>query len=716
MFDLVHAVAPNLPEDRHVKPTRDVLAWYKVMHSTRTLFVPPFNVLKVNMRELNSFAEAVHAFAVADLDSPLYDWTNITTQVLAGSFSDVVTGIEDLHHKMLQNDGWLSCDIETRRVEWEDNKLLAIGFGIQDAAVCVFDCDWSHPSVRKAFQELYADPALHFIWHNGKFDCTRLEYLVNYDARVDHDTMLQHYVSINEKQGTHGLKYLGQLYLQAPAWDDELDGIKREWCKQHKVPLKDFMYDSIPTHILLPYLAKDCVATYRLKTVFDKIARPESAFIASQLYRASNVYGKIELNGQRLDVHYLEDLEYDLDNLIRDAEAKTYNITKDIWDPRLYNTMTGSKAKVLDSFNPNSPKQLKWMLQQVLGHPVPSTDAVLMSSLVDDIENGLIDSPVAKDFITAIQDVRKYNKYMKTYVQGMRNVMCADFRVRCTFNLHGTETGRLSSSEPNMQNIPRNKMIKNLIIATPGTKLLQLDYSQAELRVLAVLSGDASLIKIYQEGKDLHDATTIDMFGEGSEKDTELRNLAKTINFGIAYGRGPSSIAEKFKKPVSEARAIIDKWFEARPGVKEYINTRRKMATRGEPCTTVLGRERHFIITNEELNHIQNEYINTPIQSIASDCTMLSLLDIYDYLEENWKGIARITTTVHDSIILEVTDNPEYIKTIAAKCIEIMAATPLKFMPDCPVPFVADADIGYKWGEMKKLDIMTGLEKVDEDH
>ena len=141
---------------------------------------------------------------------------------------------------------------------------------------------------------------------------------------------------------------------------------------------------------------------------------------------------------------------------------------------------------------------------------------------------------------------------------------------------------------------------------------------------------------------------------------------------------------------------------------------RRKMATRGEPCVTIFGRERHFVLTDSELNHIQNEYINTPIQGTASDFAMFSLMNIYDYLQQNWKGRARIVATVHDSIIIEVEDTPEALKTIGNKCVELMATTPLQYVPDCPVPFVADAEIGYKWGEMYKLDMGTGLPKPKE--
>lgn len=727
MDRIVKAIAPNMPEDRFVKQTRDVMSWYNIVFSEKCLLVPPTNIIKTNMRELERFSEAVTAFEKMDLSSPVYRWADKDLVLTEATGDDIVDALRRLPDLARQFDGLLACDIETRRVEWEDNILLAIGFAYgPDHCLAIHNIPirgakhegttWEHDDeVVDVLNWVFNQPDIKYIWHNGKFDCGRLKYLCDLNAHVDYDTMLQHFCCINEKQGTHGLKELGQIYLQAPAWDDELAQIKRDWCKKNKVPLKEFMYDSIPTEILIPYMQRDCIATYRLHHVFNKLARPGSEFIYQQLCRASTAYGDIELTGQKIDVDYLEELEADLDKLVSKSQKRLDAVSGKYWNPQLYAAATGAKVKPGMEFSPKSPKQLKWMLGEVMGHPVPATDAVTMQTLMDELDYmGERADPDAREFMESILDVRKYSKYLETYVLGIRDVLCRDGRVRCTFNLHGTETGRLSSSNPNMQNIPRNKMIKNLIVASPGTVLLQLDYSQAELRVLAMLSEDPALIDIYRSGRDLHDAVADMMFGPDGHKDKELRNLAKTINFGIAYGRGAGSIATKFKKSMREAQDIIDKWFKPMPKVKEFINNRRRMATRGEPCVTIFGRERHFVITDAELNHIQNEYINTPIQGTASDFTMLSLLNIYDYLQEHWQGKARLTTTVHDSIIIEVEDDPATIAWIARDCVDIMAKTPLEYVPDCPVPFVADAEIGYKWGEMYKLDMETGLAKPKE--
>ena len=711
VYRFVRAICPDISEDNQVKVSHDQFSWYKIIRSTNTLVIPPINYIKSNPMVLDKTVEAIIAFANSKPEAPEFDWEHLNLYE-ASTPSDILIALQRIAN--VAEKGIIACDIETRRVEWEDNKLLSIGFATDDnTCYALYNIPIQgarttfphHQAVWEALEELFGREDLTFIWHNGKFDCGRLKYLCNLDARIDEDTMLKHYCAINEKRGTHGLKDLGQLYLQAPAWDDELDRIKKEFCKQHGMRIGDFMYDDIPTEVLIPYMQRDCIATRRLYRVFNKLGRPEADFIYRKLIEASNVYMRVELAGVRLDVDYLEDLEWELEKDLKEAQRNLDKVAARIWDPVAYSEQTKAKAKPNDPFNIKSPKQLKWMLEKVLGYPVPSTNAATIDELMDEVEAGVITSPIARDFLNAIGRVRKDSKYMDTYVQGMREGMCKDMRIRGTFNLHGTETGRLSSSDPNMQNIPRDKKIKNLLCAAPGYTLLQLDYSQAELRVLAMLSGDPWLIQVYKDGKDLHDAVAADMFGPNFDK--EQRVMAKTINFGIAYGRGPGSIAQTFKKSMSEARAIIEKWYKPMPYVKAWIDNRRAMARRGEPCVTPFGRERHFaLLSADELNHIQNEYINTPIQSIASDFTMFSLIEIDKFIREN-NIDARIVTTVHDSIIVEVVDDPKVIDLMARECKDVMANTPLKYIPDCPVPFRADAEVGYSYGKLSEWEAST---------
>ena len=529
---LVRAICPDFPEDKQVKTSHDQFTWFKIIRATNTLVIPPINYVQGNMLMLDKTVEAISAYAHSELDAPEFDWDHLNLYE-ASSPEEILRTIEIVRNVAQGRD--VGVDIETRRIEWEDNKLLSIGFATDESTCYALynipiigaNGEGHDTQIWEALEGLLTDENIQFVWHNGKFDCTRLKYLCNLDARVDDDTMLYHYCAINEKRGTHGLKDLGQLYLQAPAWDDALEKIKRDFCKQNKMRIGNFMYDDIPTAVLVPYMQRDCIATLRLKRVFMRLGRPEASFIYGKLIEASNAFIRVELNGIRLDLDYLEDLEFELEKELEEATKRLDEVASSIWDPLEYSGDTGARVKPTDKFNIKSPKQLKWMLQQVLGYPVPSTDAATIDTLIDEVESGVITNPQAKDFLQAIASVRKNSKYMDTYVQGMRDSVCRDARIRGTFNLHGTETGRLSSSSPNMQNVPRDKKIKNLLCATPGYKLVQMDYSQAELRVLALLSRDPYLVSVYVNGKDLHDAVATEMFGPNFDK--EQRVMAKTM-------------------------------------------------------------------------------------------------------------------------------------------------------------------------------------------
>lgn len=246
-------------------------------------------------------------------------------------------------------------------------------------------------------------------------------------------------------------------------------------------------------------------------------------------------------------------------------------------------------------------------------------------------------------------------------------------------------------------------MIKNLFIAPPGYALVQFDYSQAELRTLAWLSQDEYLRETYREGKDLHDAMALKIFGPDFTK--EQRVAAKTVNFGIPYGRGPGSIRGKLHMSMGEATKLVRDWYAAAPGAKRFVDKMRKVPYNPEPYTTVFGRQRHYIVTMDNRNHVENEAVNFPVSSTASDLTMLSLCSIHDQLIA--EGIdARIVNTVHDSIIIECVDDPKVLKRVVEIGTSTMANMPKKYLvePALDFPFKADAEIGYKWGGLQDAD------------
>lgn len=680
---IVDAIVPNLPSDKKVATTMNHECWFKVINGT--LKIPSEVALRGNFLLIDTLIEALHNFADGQPEKGWWDDSKVNGRYHT-EYNDIVATL-----KGLQRYGVLAVDIETRNTGYSGNSVLLIGFAWSDYDVEVIKmCE----GLQQPLNELFARKDITFIWQNGKFDTARLQYLLGVAARIDEDTMLQHYAGINERKGTHGLKDLGPLYLQTPQWDDDLNNYKRKWCLQNRVKVSEFEYDMIPTEILVPYLYRDACATFQLHKKFKRIMRPGSEWIYRKLIKAANVFKDIEVQGCLVDNEYIYELQDKLDDLIVAAEKHVAEEAKRTWNPTLYMQETGAKT-YSSVFNLKSPKQLKWMLEKVTGKKLTKTDKEVLEELGEQFPE--------IPFIQAITDLRKYNKYMDTYVQGIFAVMDPDNRVRCTFNLHGTETGRLSCSNPNMQNIPRMKLIKNLFVAPEGYQLVQFDYSQAELRVLAWLSQDEYLRETYREGKDLHDAMAYKIFGPEFTK--EQRVAAKTVNFGIPYGRGPGSMKSKLHMSMAEASKLVSDWYKAAPGAKRFVDKMRKVPYNAEPYSTIFGRQRHYVITMENRNHVENEAVNFPVSSIASDLTMMSVCSIHDQLLQ--EGIdARIVNTVHDSIIIECIDDPAVLQRVVEIGTSTMANMPKQFLVDPPLdfPFRADAEIGKSWGALEDAD------------
>lgn len=684
-------IDPGYPPDRLslIHSSQDQNLWFKIEPERHILVLPPMNKIRANYQLLDKSIEAISAFEYTEFDDPKYNWDD--DSYVMYHLRTIIDTDSFLQHIIEEYPEYVACDIETRNVSWDGNVLLAIGIAVDSTTVYTFSGEALESKLWPIF---FATIHTKFIWHSGKFDIGRLAYLKKWEAHVDEDTLLQHYAGINETRGTHGLKDLGPLYLQAPDWDEELQDYKRKWCRQNKMKLEDFQYDMIPTEILLPYLGMDCLATYRLYEEFSRLIRPESEWIYRRLIRASNVYSQIERNGIQIDTQYMNKLRKDLEKDRDEAEQVLATAVAELWDPQMYMKQTGAKSCNKGVFTYKSPKQLKWIIEKSVGHAIMDTSAATLEEIA---------ATESTEFIRALMNVRKCNKYLDTYISGYEELMDYDDRIRATYMLHGTETGRLSCNSPNIQNIPRDKRIKGLFIAAPGNVLMQLDYSQAELRVLAFLSQDPWLIKVYEDDKDLHDAVATEMYGPNFDK--EQRVMAKTINFGLAYGRGPGSIARTFNKTMAEANAIIDRWYKPMPYVKEWIQNRRRMADRGEPCVTPFGRERHFVIDSQNRNHVQNEYINTPIQSLASDFTMLSILRIQDWINTHEPEGVKIVATVHDSIILEVNKALD-VSSVAAELKRIMETTPTKYLGDkWNLPMKADVEVGERLGALHEIDL-----------
>ena len=371
---------------------------------------------------------------------------------------------------------------------------------------------------------------------------------------------------------------------------------------------------------------------------------------------------------------------------------------------QLENQLSSENEKIYDYLDKHipgvlitSPKQLMgWLHKKFPNEIIESTDAKALEDLsykYPDVEE-----------LKQILKLRTNEKYLKTYVYGILSRMDSNNVIHCEFKLHGTETGRLSSANPNMQNIPRDSKIKNLFIAHDGYKLIQLDYSQCELRVLAYISKDEKLLDCYREGRDLHTEMAMHLFGDKYDPhNKDQRVIAKTINFGIPYGRTAGGMVESLHIPMWEAKKYLNDWFKGAPKVKDFIEEchRAALADPQEVYVTPFGRSRRYYVTSDTVYHVKNQAVNFPISSTANDLTICSVVEIGKWLKE--KGFdAYLVNTVHDSIIIEAREKD--IQEIAEHCKHVMEEMPKKYLPNVSLPFRADVEIGDSYGALSEPD------------
>jgi DNA polymerase-1 len=350
-----------------------------------------------------------------------------------------------------------------------------------------------------------------------------------------------------------------------------------------------------------------------------------------------------------------------------------------------------------EEFNINSPKQLRTILFEKLGLPIikrtktgPSTDQAVLEQLAPQHE-----------LPAEIVNYRGLSKLKSTYVDALPELIHPDTgRIHTSFNQTVTATGRLSSSEPNLQNIPvrteLGRRIREAFVAEEGSRLLSLDYNQIELRILAHLSEDPVLIEAFAAGEDVHSRTAAEVFGVAPQEVTpEQRRMAKVVNFGIIYGLSPFGLARDLRVSRDEARDYIEGYFARYQGVKLYIEAMKKHARELGYVTTVLGRRRYLpeLSSADRVTREMGERVavNTPIQGSAADLIKRAMLEIYAELMRRDLS-AMMILQVHDELVFEV---PE----AEAEEVEELAVEKMAGVMELKVPVTVDAKWGASWSE-----------------
>ena len=351
-------------------------------------------------------------------------------------------------------------------------------------------------------------------------------------------------------------------------------------------------------------------------------------------------------------------------------------------------------------FNINSPKQLGEVLFTHLGLPAPASrgKGKAVSTAQDVLEYLAEKHEVPR----LVLEFRHLSKLKSTYIDALPLLADSDSRVHTTFQAAATATGRLSSVNPNLQNIPTRtelgREIRAAFTAAPGTQLLSADYSQIELRLLAHFSGDPLLVHAYQNNEDIHTLTASEVFGvPAAEMDKQTRNRAKAVNFGIVYGISPFGLAAQLGIPQAEARAYIERYFARYSGVQSFIEKTLEETRKTGSVRTLFGRVRP-IPDIESRNPNQRGFaertaINTPLQGTAADLIKLAMISIDQKLTE--RGLkTRMVLQVHDELLFEV-------PTAESAEIEALVREEMEGVVKLSVPLVADLGFGPNWRDLK---------------
>ncbi|HHF3084388.1 TPA: DNA polymerase I [Vibrio diabolicus] len=582
----------------------------------------------------------------------------------------------------LQTAELFAFDTETDNLDYMLANLVGLSFAVDEGIAAYvpvahdyldapeqLDRDW----VLEQLKPILEDAAKAKVGQNLKYDAS---VLARYDIElkgIKHDTMLESYI-YNSVGGKHDMDSLALRFLQHSCISFEQIAGKGK---------NQLTFNQIELEQASPYAAEDADVTLRLHNrLFANIEQDESLKTVYEEIEMPlvPVLSRIERTGVFIDEMKLSAQSVEITARLDELEKKAYEIAE-------------------QEFNMNSPKQLQAILFEKMGLPVvkktpsgtPSTNEEVLQELA-------LDYPLPK----LILEYRGLAKLKSTYTDKLpKMINPTTGRVHTSYHQAVTATGRLSSTDPNLQNIPiRNeagRRIRQAFVAPSGHKILAVDYSQIELRIMAHLSGDQALLDAFRDGKDIHAATAAEIMGLDIEQvSSEQRRRAKAVNFGLIYGMSAFGLAKQLGIPRGEAQAYMDKYFERYPGVMQYMEDTRSTAADKGYVETIFGRRLHLpeIKSRNGMRRkaAERAAINAPMQGTAADIIKKAMLLVDQWIQEEGNGRVKLLMQVHDELVFEVEESS--LSEIESKVQKLMeSAAELK------VPLVAEAGHGDNWDQ-----------------
>jgi DNA polymerase-1 len=569
----------------------------------------------------------------------------------------------------------VAFDTETTGIDPLTAELVGMSFALKEGEACFVPVSANRAEAQKRvdlFKEVLESPGILKIGQNIKFD---MNVLKKYNVYVDSpmfDTLVAHYLLNPEYR--HNLNYLAETYLHYQTIHiEELIGAKGK---------NQLNMRQVPVGQLVDYAAEDADIALKLKTVFEDLIEKNN--FSELLYEIEmplvKVLADMEEAGVRLDVAALKQSSEGLGKYLQEIEKTVYEMSGvefNISSPKMVGEVLFDKLKIIEK-----PKKTK-SGQYTTGEDV--------------LENLKSKHPV----VEKILEYRKVKKLLSTYVDALPNLLSPlDGKIHTTYNQTTTATGRLSSTNPNLQNIPirdeEGKEIRKAFIPDDGCLFFSADYSQIELRIMAHLSEDKNMIDAFLSGQDIHAATAAKIFGLPIDRvSRDMRRKAKTANFGIIYGISVFGLSEQLHVPRAEAKELIDGYFATYPGVKAYMDKSIEIARQNGYVETIFHRKRFLPDINSRnavvRGYAERNAINAPIQGSAADIIKVAMNRIHRrFREENLRS--RMIMQVHDELNFNViADEMDAVRRIVVE--EMQNAAQLK------VPLIADCGVGKNWLE-----------------
>ena len=596
----------------------------------------------------------------------------------------VITDQSDLDRwlQRLKSADLFSFDTETTSLRYMDAEIVGVSFAIQpgEAAYVPLGHDYmgapdqlDRDAVLKQLKPLLEDPGLAKVGQNLKYD---KNVLANHDICLEgiaEDTMLESYV-LNSVGTRHDMDSLAMYYLGEKTISFE--SIAGKGAKQ-------LTFNQIDLEKAAPYAAEDADITLRLHDVLrpklEETGRLASVYEDIDLPLVP-VLSRMEQRGTLISASTLRQHSQELAERLAELEKEAHDVAG-------------------ETFNLGSPKQLQAIFYEKMGLPVvkktpkgaPSTAEPVLQELAHDYELPRL-----------ILEHRSLSKLKSTYTDTLPELIHhRTGRVHTSYHQAVTATGRLSSSEPNLQNIPirseQGRRIRQAFIAQEGYKLVAADYSQIELRIMAHLSGDKGLLTAFEHGEDIHKATAAEVFGVSlDDVSSDQRRSAKAINFGLIYGMSAFGLSRQLDVDRKLAQQYIDRYFERYPGVLKYMDNIRKQAHDDGFVETLFGRRLYLPEINARNKQLQQAAertaINAPMQGTAADIIKRAMVDVENWLLTEHPDEAQMTMQVHDELILEVKESA--LEKVRKGLVKRMSAA-----AELDVPLLVEAGAGDNWDE-----------------